>query len=104
MCSVEIVVGVIDGPSAWCVESNGHERVPRCPQRHARPGSFCRFCRPFPPKLSTRTAAGKGRKTASRIAAATGPPRHALARIVAWRLEGDPFSVSDREGGQHGRL
>src|SRR6516225_5569400 len=33
----EIVVGVIDGPRAWRVELNRHDRVPRCPRRLARP-------------------------------------------------------------------
>jgi len=27
------IVGVIDGPRAWRVESNRHNRVPRCPRR-----------------------------------------------------------------------
>src|SRR5262249_44805122 len=30
--------------------------------------------------------------------AATGPPSQALARVMAWRLQGGPLSVSDREG------
>jgi hypothetical protein len=33
----EIVVAVIDGPRAWRVESNRHDRVPRCPRRLDRP-------------------------------------------------------------------
>jgi hypothetical protein len=82
----------------------GSQKLDQCPQFAWRCAGSDKDSLSSLWKAPTLVSLQPGLSLVSPPQCSTKSSRHAFAPVMAWRLQGDPFSVSDREGGQHGRL